>query len=182
MASAHSLSGDFAPLSGSDEGLCWRSTMLWCFPLFGTSAKPALCTDDTPNSWAICMPRFWHKLLRMIIKMVGFCIAQTFLSRKLNALAHTIHANIYDEVHSAVVLYGIAFIFFRLSRAVLFWTLQSDGWTRYKTLRSFPQLSDLAPTSCWSDLGSDRQAMFWRYLTGAFENSCCTGSSHIASV
>ena len=32
--------------------------------------------------------------------MDGSCIAQTFPSRKLNALAHTIHANIHTDINT----------------------------------------------------------------------------------
>ena len=32
--------------------------------------------------------------------MDGSCIAQTLLSRKLDALAHTIHANIHTDTHT----------------------------------------------------------------------------------
>ena len=35
----------------------------------------------------------------MIIIMDGSCIAQNFPSKKLNALAHTIHANIHTDIN-----------------------------------------------------------------------------------
>ena len=35
----------------------------------------------------------------IIITMDGSCVAQIFPSRKLNALAHTIHANIHTDIN-----------------------------------------------------------------------------------
>ena len=39
-----------------------------------------------------------QRVLMIMIIMDGSCIAQIFLSRKLNALAHTLHANVHTDI------------------------------------------------------------------------------------
>ena len=45
------------------------------------------------------MFRLSQPIYFIILMMDGSCIAQTFLPRKLNALAHTIHANIHTDIN-----------------------------------------------------------------------------------